>query len=66
VPAGDILRRLRLPSWLRWLLELVRGTRIQAGPVDVLLDERPTPPRTGLDVPHQPKAPKVGGGRWPA
>jgi hypothetical protein len=62
IPAGDIARKFGIPSWLRWLLDLVKGTRIQAGPVDILLDRRDgaTPPRTGLDQPAED-----GGGRWP-
>jgi hypothetical protein len=59
-------RRLKLPGWLRWVLDLVRGTRIKAGPVDILLDKHDgaTPPRTGLDQPASVKPPKIGG-RWP-
>ena len=68
IPAGDIVRSLKLPGWLRWIMNLVRGVRVQAGPVDILLDKEPgaTPPRTGLDQPHriEPPKPGVGGGRW--
>lgn len=65
IPAGDIARKLKLPGWLRFVLDLFRGTRIQAGPVDVLLDESrgATPPRTGLDQPHKFEPPQIGGGR---
>ncbi len=61
ISAGDIARKLRLPGWLRWILDLLRGTKIHAGPVDVQLDERPgttTPP--GLEMPHRPDPPQVG------
>jgi hypothetical protein len=62
IPVGDIARGLKLPGWLRWVLDLFRGTKIHAGPVDIQLDQAPgaTPPRTGLDQPHQIRAPKVG------
>jgi len=63
IPAGDIVRGLRLPGWLRWVMNLVRGVRIKAGPVDILLDQRDgaTPPRTGLDQPHRLDPPRSGG-----
>lgn len=67
IPAGAIVRSLRLPGWLRWVLNLVRGVRVQAGPVDLLLDQHDgaTPPKTGLDQPAKFQPPKPGG-RWPA
>jgi hypothetical protein len=68
IPAGDVIRSLKLPPWLRWILNLVKGVKIQAGGVDILLDQKggAMPPRTGLDQPHKLEPPKPGGGRWPA
>ena len=55
VPVGDVIRSLKLPPWLRWVMNLVRGVRIQAGPVDILLDEDGRPISRGpLDQPHRP------------
>jgi len=67
LPVGDIVRKLRLPGWLRWVMNMVRGVRVHAGGVDILLDQKggATPPRTGLDAPHRIEPPKPGG-RWPA
>lgn len=63
IPAGDIARRFKLPGWLRWVLDLLRGTKIHAGPVDIQLDQDQgaTPPRTGLDQPAPVRPPKMGG-----
>ena len=68
IPAGDIVRSLKLPGWLRWVMNLVKGVRVQAGPVDILLDkdQGATPPRTGLDRPAKFQPPKPGGSRWPS
>lgn len=65
LPVGDAVRRMKLPGWLRWVMNLVKGTRIQAGPVDILLDQHggATPPRTGLDQPAKFEPPKIGGRR---
>lgn len=66
IPAGDIVRSLKLPGWLRWIMNLVKGVRVQAGPVDILLDKDhggATPPRTGLDQPAKVEPPKPS--RWP-
>lgn len=63
IPAGDIARQFKLPSWLRWVLDLLRGTKIHAGPVDIQLDQEhgATPPKTGLDAtPHAPGPPTSG------
>lgn len=62
IPAGDIARRFNLPKWLRFILDLFRGTKIQAGPVDIQLNEGQglPPARTGLDQPHEFGAPKIG------
>lgn len=62
IPAGDIARKFNLPRWLRWILDLFRGTRISAGPVDIQLEQGqgPTPPQTGLDAkPHFPTPPPI-------
>lgn len=66
IPAGDIVRSFNLPGWLRWLMNLVRGVKVQAGPVDILLDQKDgaTPPKTGLDQPAKITPPRPG--RWPA
>lgn len=63
LPVGDIVRSLRLPGWLRWVLNLVKGVRVQAGPVDILLDKEQgaTPPRTGLDQPAKFEPPRSHG-----
>ena len=67
IPAGDIARKLKLPGWLRWVLDLFRGAKITAGPVDIQLDEKPGAYPAGhspLDsTPHQPGPPPVGGRR---
>ena len=63
IPAGDIVRGLKIPGWLRAILNFVKGVRVHAGPVDILLDQRDgaTPPRTGLDQPHKFDPPRSGG-----
>lgn len=38
IPVGDAIQRSRLPGWLKWLVGLFRGTKIHAGPVDILLN----------------------------
>ncbi len=65
IPAGDIARGFKLPGWLRFVLDLFRGTKIKAGPVDIQLDQgqTPTAPRTGLDQPHKFQPPSIGGPR---
>lgn len=61
IPVGDVIRSFNVPGWLRWLLNLFKGTRIPAGPVDILLTKGgATPPGTGLDQPHRPGPPRVG------
>lgn len=69
IPVGDVLRKIdKLPSWLKWILNLVRGVRITKGGTTIVLDEKhgsgATPPRTGLDQPA-PFNPPKSGGRWP-
>lgn len=65
VPLGDAVRKLSLPGWLRTILNFLKGTRIQAGPVDILLDKEhgAMPPRTGLDQPGTFNPPRIGGPR---
>lgn len=65
IPLGDILRRLKLPGWLRAVLGAVQGTSVKVGGHDILLDEDAgaTSPRTGLDQPHRMEPPKFGGPR---
>lgn len=41
IPAGDIARKFKLPRWLRWLLDLFRGVKFHAGPVDIQLAKKP-------------------------
>lgn len=62
IPVGDALRKLRLPGWLRWLLNMVKGTKIQAGPVDIQLDQNQGPSTGPSGMPHKP-GPPLGGGR---
>jgi len=31
IPVGDMLQNVKLPGWLRWVLNLVRGVKITAG-----------------------------------
>lgn len=64
IPAGDIARRFKLPGWLRWVLDLLRGTRIAAGPVDIQLDQKPgaaPPGQSPLDSTPHPPGPPIGG-----
>lgn len=63
IPVGDVLRSSsRLPGWLRFILNAVRGTKVRIGGTEILLDEQPAI-RTGLDKPHRLEPPKVGGPR---
>jgi len=63
IPLGDIVRRHKLPGWLRWIMGAVQGLRITRGGTTIVLSERDgaTPPKTGLDQPH--KFGKFGGPR---
>lgn len=65
IPVGDVVRQFNIPGWLRWLLNLVKGAKIHAGPVDIQLDQGQgaTPPKTGLDQPAKFEPPKMGGPR---
>lgn len=65
IPVGDVVRSFKLPSWLRWLMNLVKGVKIRKGDTTIVLSEEPgaTPPRTGLDQPHRIEPPQVGGPR---
>jgi len=64
IPVGDVIRSFKLPGWLRWLMNLVKGTKVTTGGVTVVLSETPgaTPPGTGLDQPHVMKPPSYGPG----
>ncbi len=61
IPVGDVVRRFRLPRWLRWIMDRVKGLRIPVGGNVIVLSDRggPTQPRTGLDQPHRSQPPKV-------
>lgn len=65
IPIGDLLRSLKLPGWLRAILNFTKGRKVEVGGVDILLDQRSgaTPPRSGLDQPHRIGPPRVGGPR---
>ena len=43
IPVGDIVRSFKLPSWLRWVMNLVKGVRITKGGTTIVLNEKPTP-----------------------
>lgn len=43
IPVGDAIRKLKLPPWLRWIMNLVQGVRITKGSTVIVLDEKPTP-----------------------
>jgi len=62
IPVGDMVRKLKLPPWLRWFMNLVQGIKIGKGDIVVVLDEQNTvgPARTGLDQPHKFEPPRVG------
>jgi hypothetical protein len=66
IPVGDVVRSLKLPGWLRWVMNAVKGLRITRGGTTIVLNEGhgATPPRTGLDRPAKVEPPKTGG-RWP-
>ena len=65
IPVGDVVRSFRLPGWLRWVMNAVKGLRITRGGTTIVLNEGhgATPPRTGLDQPAPFNPPKVGGPR---
>jgi hypothetical protein len=65
IPVGDVVRSFKLPGWLRWIMNLVKGVRITKGGTTIVLSEEQgaTPPKTGLDQPHQIEPPKLGGPR---
>lgn len=65
IPVGDVVRSFKLPGWLRWIMNAVKGLRITRGGTTIVLNEEhgATPPRTGLDKPAPFNPPKVGPGR---
>jgi hypothetical protein len=65
IPVGDVVRSFKLPGWLRWVMNAVKGLRITRGGTTIVLNEGhgATPPRTGLDQPDSINPPKVGGPR---
>ena len=66
IPVGDILRSLKLPGWLRSILNLIKGQKVRVGGTDILLGQKPggaTTPHSGLDQPHKIEPPKFGGPR---
>ena len=66
IPVGDVVRSFKLPGWLRWFMNAVKGLRITRGGTTIVLNEGhgAPPPRTGLDQPASINPPKTGG-RWP-
>jgi hypothetical protein len=67
IPLGDVVRKFRLPGWLRRVLGFLKGTRISRGDITIVLQEdakgeasRPTSP---LERPHRVAPPKIGGRR---
>lgn len=63
IPLGDVVRSQKLPSWLRWIMNLVKGVRITRGGTTIVLSEKDgaTPPRTGLDRPAKFEPPDIAG-----
>ena len=49
IPVGDVVRSFKLPGWLRWVMNAVKGLRITRGGTTIVLSQRDgaTPPRTG-------------------
>lgn len=64
IPVGDILRSFVNPnSWFGRLLAKLKGTKVNVGGTEILLDQNQgaaTPPRTGLDRPHTFEPPSLG------
>lgn len=63
IPVGDVVRSFKLPGWLRWVMNLVKGVRITRGGTTIVLSEKDgaTPPRTGLDQPAKFEPPDIAG-----
>lgn len=63
IPVGDVVRSFKLPGWLRWVMNLVKGVRITRGGTTIVLSEKDgaTPPRTGLDKPAKFEPPDIAG-----
>jgi hypothetical protein len=63
IPVGDVLRSVVKTGWLRRILDLLKGVRITRGGTTIVLSEKDgaTPPRTGLDQPHQIEPPDFTG-----
>lgn len=66
IPVGDMVRKLKLPGWLRWVMNLVKGMRIKKGNVEIVLDEKPSmdallqnrPSMGDLNQPHKVAPPR--------
>ena len=67
IPIGDILRAFVKPgSFFGRILAKLKGAKITTPRgTEILLDRRDgaTPPRTGLDQPHEFGPPDISGGR---
>lgn len=64
IPVGDVVRSFKLPGWLRWVMNLVKGVRITRGGTTIVLSEKDgamPPPRTGLDKPAKFEPPDIAG-----